>query len=106
MVEISDRQNSGTVFALRVTGKSMEPSILQNDLLIVRKQEDVDSGDIAIVLINGEEATVKQVKKSKEGITLVGFNLAVYSPTFYSNEDIQNLPVRIIGKVIESRREW
>lgn len=106
MVEISDRQDFGTVFALRVTGKSMEPKIQENDLLIVRKQEDVDSGDIAIVLINGDEATVKQVKKSKDGITLVGFNLSVYSPTFYSNEDIQNLPVRIIGKVIESRHEW
>lgn len=106
MVEISKKQDVGTVFGLRVRGKSMEPNIRENDLLIVRQQSDVESGDIAIVMINGDEATVKQVKKSKDGITLIGFNIAVYSPHFYSNKEIEELPVRIAGKVIESRHEW
>lgn len=106
MVEISKSIDHGTMFALRVTGKSMEPKILENDLLIIRKQEDVDSGDIAIVMINGDEATVKQVQKSKDGITLIGFNISVYTPHFYSNKEIEELPVRIAGKVIESRHMW
>lgn len=106
MVEISSKQDVGIVFGLRVRGKSMEPNIRENDLLIVRQQSDVESGDIAIVMINGDEATVKQVKKTKDGITLIGFNVAVYSPCFYSNKEIQELPVRVVGKVIESRHEW
>lgn len=106
MVEIDSDLDHGTMFALRVTGKSMEPQILENDLLIIRKQEDVDSGDIAIVMINGDEATVKQVKKGKDGITLIGFNVSVYTPHFYSNQEIEELPIRIVGKVIESRHMW
>lgn len=106
MVDIDSKHSVGTMFALRVHGHSMEPNLLENDLLIVRQQSDVDSGDVAIVLINGDEATVKQVHKSKGGITLVGFNLAVYPPHFYSNKEIEELPIRIIGKVIESRHMW
>ena len=106
MVEISKKQDTGVMFGLRVYGKSMEPNIRENDLLIVRRQSDVENGDIAIVMINGDEATVKQVKKGRDGITLIGFNVAVYSPHFYSNKEIEELPVRIVGKVIESRHEW
>lgn len=71
--------------------------------MIVRKQSDVESGDTAIVLINGNDATVKQVKKSEEGIMLIANNNAVYSPRFYSNKEIQELPVQVIGKVVELR---
>lgn len=94
---------SGKFFALRVCGHSMEPRILEGDVVIVRQQEDVDSGDIAIVLVNGDEATVKRVKKQEEGITLIATNTSVYEPHFYSNQEIRDLPVRILGKVVELR---
>lgn len=94
---------SGKFFALRVCGRSMEPRILEGDIVIVRQQEDVDSGDIAIVLVNGDEATVKRVKKQAEGITLIATNTSVYEPHFYSNQEIRDLPVRILGKVVELR---
>lgn len=81
----------------------MEPRILEGDIVIVRQQEDVDSGDIAIVLVNGDEATVKRVKKQAEGITLIATNTSVYEPHFYSNQEIRDLPVRILGKVVELR---
>lgn len=97
---------SGEFFALRIKGRSMEPKLTEGDIVIVRKQEDVDSGDTAIVLVNGDEATVKQIKKTKAGIMLIGFNVEVYQPHFYSNEQIEALPVRIIGKVVESRHKW
>lgn len=93
----------GDYFALRIKGKSMEPRICEGDVVIVRKQSDVESGDTAIVLINGNDATVKQVKKSEEGIMLIANNNAVYSPRFYSNKEIQELPVQVIGKVVELR---
>lgn len=96
---------TGKFFALRVCGHSMEPTILEGDVVIVRQQEDVDSGDIAIVLVNGDEATVKRVKKQKNGITLIATNTSVYEPHFYSNQEIHDLPVRVVGKVEELRRK-
>lgn len=97
---------TGEFFALQVKGDSMLPKLEESDVVIVKKQEDVETGDIAIVLVNGDEATIKQVKKVNGGIMLYGFNPDVYEPHFYSNQQIQELPVRILGKVIESRRSW
>ena len=94
---------TGEHFALRIKGTSMEPRICEGDIVVVRKQEDIESGETAIVLINGGEATVKKVKKTEEGIMLIANNMAVYSPHFYSNKEIEELPVRIIGKVVELR---
>lgn len=97
---------TGEFFALQVRGDSMEPKLEEGDVVIVKKQEDVETGDIAIVLVNGDEATIKQIKKVDGGIMLYGFNPDVYEPHFYSNQQIEELPVRILGKVIESRRSW
>ena len=81
-------------FGLRIVGKSMEPTIMDGDIVIVRRQNYVESGEIAIVLIDGEEATAKEVKESADGITLIGHNVAVYAPHFYSREEVERLPVR------------
>lgn len=94
---------TGEYFALQIKGRSMEPRIYEGDVVIVRRQDDVDSGDTAIVLVNGDEATIKRVKKSPEGVTLIANNVAVYEPHFYSNAEIATLPVRFLGKVIELR---
>lgn len=94
---------SGEYFALKIKGKSMEPRIMEGDVVIVRKQPCVDSGDVAIVLVNGTDATVKQVTKSENGITLIGWNPSVFSPQVYNNEQIKSLPIQILGKVIEVR---
>ena len=106
MVEINEGNSKGVMFAMKVIGHSMEPRIQEGDLLIIHKQEDVESGEIAIVLINGDEATVKQVKKHPDGIMLIGFNQDIYEPHFYSNKQIEQLPIRIMGKVVESRHTW
>lgn len=90
-------------FALTVKGHSMEPRIWDGDRVIVHKQSDVDSGQTAVVLVNGDEATVKRVKKMEGGIMLIALNPAVYQPHFYSAKDIRELPVRIIGLVKEVR---
>jgi repressor LexA len=92
-------------FALRVSGHSMEPTIKDGDIVIVRQQDTVDSGQIAIVLVAGEDATAKEVRIDKSGITLVGHNLAVYTPQFYTNAQVIDLPVTIIGLVIEVRHK-
>lgn len=105
MVEINERDSKGVMFALKAIGRSMEPRIQEGDLLIIHKQDDVESGDMAVILINGE-ATVRQVKKQADGIMLIGFNQDVYEPHFYSNKQIEQLPIRIMGKVVESRHIW
>lgn len=103
--EITPKMASlGEYFALKIKGHSMEPQILDNDVVICKCQSDVESGDIAIILVNGDEATCKQIKKSQEGVTLIGFNPVVYPPHFYSNKEIETLPVNVIGKVVELRR--
>lgn len=99
-------RSQGDHFGLRLKGRSMEPRFNEGDVVIVRKQSDVDSGAIAIVRVNGDEATMKIVKKSPEGITLIATNPDVFLPQFYSNEQIENIPVEIIGKVIELRAKF
>ena len=94
----------GEYFALKIKGESMTPYILDRDIVIVRRQDTVESGDIAIVLVNGNEATCKMVKIGDDGITLIGHNTLVYPPHFYSQKEIATLPVRIIGRVVEVKR--
>ncbi|WP_301861132.1 XRE family transcriptional regulator [uncultured Megasphaera sp.] len=97
---------TGEFFALQIHGDSMLPTLKDGDIVIVKQQPTVDSGDIAIVLVNGNEATVKEVKESPAGITLIGHNVAVYTPKFYSNHEIADLPVQVLGKVVEMRRKF
>lgn len=94
---------TGEYFALKIAGKSMEPRMMDGDVVIVRRQPDVDSGDIAVVLVNGNDATVKQISKSDAGLTLIGWNPSVYTPKTYNKKECQELPVTILGKVIEIR---
>ena len=101
--EISENMAaSGDYVAIKIKGDSMEPRIMDGDIIIVKLQTDVESGDTAIVLVNGDEATCKKIKKRPEGVMLISNN-SDYEPMFYSNKDIQDLPVRIYGKVVEVR---
>lgn len=95
----------GEFFGLKVKGDSMSPRIQNGDVVIVRKQEDCNTGDVCVVMVNGFDATLKQVKKDYNGIMLVPFNTE-YKPMFYSNKEIQELPIRIIGKVVELRGKF
>lgn len=91
-----------TLFALELKGDSMEPRMLSGDVVIVRKQEDIQSGEIAIVMVGDEEATCKKVAKHPDGIVLIANN-PKYQPVFYTTAEIEQLPVRILGRVIELR---
>ena len=74
---------TGEFYALKVKGNSMEPRICEGDVVIVKVQPDVECGDIAVVIVNGDEATVKKISKSEEGITLIANNPAVYTLRIY-----------------------
>lgn len=97
--------NKEEYFGLLIKGDSMEPRMEEGDIVIVHKQEDVNSGDVAIVLINGAEATCKKVKKTETGLLLLPNNTK-YETMYYSNEEIRSLPVTIIGKVVELRGKF
>lgn len=96
---------TGDYFCLQVRGESMQPKFAEGDVVVVRQQSDVDSGQIAIVLVNGCDATIKQIQKFNGGITLVPFNNA-YPTQTYTNKEIKSLPVTILGRVVELRAKF
>ena len=104
--EISkDMAHTGDFFGLRIKGDSMSPRISEGDVVIVRQQNDAESGDIVIVLVDGESATCKRLIKYKDGISLISFN-PMYEPMNFTKEDIIEKPVTIIGKVVENRQKY
>lgn len=96
---------NGKHVALRINGSSMEPRMKKGDVVIVRLQPTIEDGEIAIVKVNGDEATCKKIKKTLQGITLVPLNPA-YSPIFYTKEECETLPVQVFGKVVELRAKF
>lgn len=104
--EISEEMaKSGEFFGLQIHGDSMEPRMCEGDVVIVRKQDDAESGDIVIAMVNGNDATCKRLRKYRDGIELISNNPS-YEPMFFSNQDIQEKPVKIIGKVVELRGKF
>lgn len=96
---------TGEFFGLRISGHSMEPRICDGDVVIVRQQSDVEDGDIAIVLVNGSDGTCKRIKRYQDSLALLPLN-PTYEPMIYSKEDVESLPVKIIGKVVELRGKF
>ena len=104
--EISEElSKTGEFFGLQIHGNSMEPKFSEGDVVIVRKQEDAESGDIVIATVNGTDATCKRLRKYRDGIELISTNPS-YEPMFFSAEEIEQKPVRIIGRVVELRAKF
>ena len=96
---------SGEFFGLRIKGDSMEPRMREGDVVIVRQQDSAETGDTVVVLVNGDSATVKKIKYGPDGITLLPTNPA-HDPLFYSAAEVEQLPVRVIGRVVELRAKY
>lgn len=97
--------DSGEFFALNVKGDSMFPVLVEDDIVIVKKQEDFENGDIVVAIINGDEATIKKGKKSDNSILLQPLNTN-YEPLIYTNEEMKSIPVKIIGIVKQLKRDF
>ncbi len=82
--------------AIKVKGDSMYPKIEDGDIIVVRKQESVDSGDIAVMLLDGEEGLVKKVVYGPTWIELHSLN-PDYKTRRFDNEEV--LRLRVVGKV-------
>lgn len=104
--EISQEQaRTGEFFALKIKGDSMEPKISEGDVVIVRKQSTVENGELAVVLVNGDDATVKKFYRSNNGIKLVSTN-PKFDPFFYTPTEVDSFPVSVIGRVVELRAKF
>lgn len=95
----------GEFFALQVKGRSMEPRMQEGDIIICKKQADAETGDVAVVLVNGDDATVKKIKKTTAGLYLIPTNPA-FDPIYFTYDEVINRPVSIIGKVVELRAKY
>ena len=101
-----DMARRGEFYALQIKGDSMEPDIHDGDTIIVREQPDAESGDIVVATINGDDATCKKLYKMPGGgIQLVSLNHS-YDPFIFSEDDVDSVPVRVLGKVYEMRRKF
>lgn len=104
-VEKSLVGNGDGYFALKVKGDSMFPVLIEDDIVIIQKQNDFKNGDIVIAIINGDEATIKKGMKSETGICLRPLNNA-YEPLIFTYDDMKNIPVIIIGIAKQLKREF
>lgn len=104
--EISEKMANSdkTYFGIKVKGDSMSPKYIENDTLIVEKCSTCNSGDDCIVAINDNEAFLKRVYINENGITLQALN-PNYEPLIYTNKQIKEIPITIIGIVRELRRK-
>lgn len=92
-------------FGLKIRGDSMYPRIQDGDVVIVRRQPTVESGEIAIVSVDREEATCKKVKFHETGIELISLN-ENYEPMFFSAKEAVEKSITILGKVVELRGKF
>lgn len=95
-------------YGLKISGDSMYPKYNENDIVIFEQNGDYELANRkdCAVMVNGFDATFKNVTITESGITLTPFNLNNqdnYLPTFYNKEQIENLPVKIIGIAREKR---
>lgn len=103
-IDIEMLKGGKKYFGLQVSGDSMFPTYLDKDILICEQTNDTESGKDCIVTINGNDATFKKIIKKENGVVLQPIN-PNYEPMFYTNDEIEKLPIRIIGVVREIRRK-
>lgn len=83
----------------------MFPVLIEDDIVIIKKQDDFETGDIVVAIINSDEATIKKGKKTNNGILLQPFNTN-YEPLIFTYDEMQSVPVTIIGIVKQLKREF
>lgn len=100
-----DKDPRGEVFGLRIKGDSMIPRISDGDTIVVDKSAVWEDGDIVVVTVNGNDGTCKRIRKYKDGISLISLNPS-YEPIFFTKSQVEELPVRVVGRVMESRSKF
>lgn len=97
-------KSGNNYFALKIDGDSMYPDYKTGDIIIIKQQNDCNSGDDCVVMVNGDDATFKRVIKQEKSIILKPLNNN-YEPYYFNEYEILTKPVKIIGIAIEVRRK-
>lgn len=102
---LTELNGGAEYFGLRVKGDSMNAlRICDGDIIIVRRQSVVENGEIAVVLVGDENATVKQFFRDGSKVTLVPRSTnPKHEPQFY---DLKNTSINILGKVVRNQIEF
>lgn len=107
MIEVDKNliKDGSEYFALKIKGDSMFPVLVEDDIVIIKKQSDFETGDIVVAIVNGDEATIKKGKKTNNGILLQPFNTK-YEPLVFTYDEMKTIPVIIVGIVKQLKREF
>ena len=104
-IEIPEEMTRGgkEFFALKIQGDSMYPEYLSGDIVIFEVSPTCETGDDCAVMVNGDDATFKRIERKENGIMVKPLN-PEYETMFFTNEEIETKPVRILGIARELRR--
>lgn len=97
-------RDGNNYFSLKIDGDSMYPDYKTGDIIIIRQQNDCNSGDDCVVMVNGDDATFKRVVKQEKSIILKPLNNN-YEPYYFDEYEILTKPVKIVGVAVEVRRK-
>lgn len=101
---LADITSGETYFWLRAKGDSMiNVGIHEGDLLLIRQQNDVDSGDIAVVAINGDDATLKRVIKKENALILQPEN-PIYETKIFIGAEMNTVHIR--GRLMKLEKKF
>lgn len=104
--EVTMKEAKQGDYYLKVQGDSMSGSrIYDGDLVYVKSCTDVSSGDIAVVLLDQSEVTIKKIIKKEQSIILMATNPS-YEPRIYTKEEVERGSLQIIGKVLHSKIQF
>lgn len=108
MIEVDKNiiKDGSDYFALKIKGNSMSPVLIEDDIVIIKKQEDFENGDLVVAIINGDEATIKKGRKNDTSIVLQPFNTVDYEPLIFTYDEVKSIPITIVGIVKQLKREF
>lgn len=108
MVEVDKNiiKDGSDYFALKIKGNSMSPVLIEDDIVIIKKQSDFENGDLVVAIVNGDEATIKKGRKNDTSIILQPFNTVDYEPLIFTYDEMKTIPVTIVGIVKQLKREF
>ena len=87
-------------FMICASDNDMSPRIRDGDYIVIRKETEPENGKVALLAIEGKQTALRRIIRHRHGITLAAFSPDV-EPVVYSNEEMESVPVTVIGEAIE-----
>lgn len=84
----------------------MSPNISNGDIIICREQPDAEDGQVVVALVNGCDGVCKRLRKYEDGTIALLSDNSSYRPLYFNNSEVDTVPVRVVGIVVELRRKF